>query len=137
MAHEERAAHAGGFLPTELNPRWGAGINILASSAPDVPLSLLLSAILDGHPLDITADDIESLIVPPADERRAGGAWTTITKPITETSEHSLAAGGRVTLGPSAVGGGVRYVPDPATTPKGPSIAPWSAAARRRTRGAW
>jgi hypothetical protein len=120
---------SGGFLPTELNPRWGAGINVMAQSVPDVPVSLLLSAILDDHPLEVTADDIEDLIVPAADGARAGGAWTTLTTPITQTTKHPLANGGRVVVGPGAAGGFLRYEPDPTTTPKGPSIASRAAAA--------
>ena len=42
-------ATSDGFLPTELNPRSGAGLNVMLRGLPDLPLQLLLDALVGEH----------------------------------------------------------------------------------------
>jgi hypothetical protein len=131
-----------GFLPTELNPRLGAGLGALARALPDLLLLPLHWAAAAGVDVPVTAAEIEETLVPAADACRAGGAWVMVATRIDETREHPVAvrdgrcvpAGegapgdltpdGTVQVGPSAEGGFVRFTADPDRTPVGPSIAP-------------
>lgn len=135
----------GGFVATELNPRFGAGLNILAASLPELPLLLLHHAVVAGEPWELRPDEFEELVVEAADRQRGGGGWITITQPCHETEEHLLVNAGagyrplrareeataRLSIGPSTVGGFVRFEPNPKQTPVGPSLAPRVAAAFR------
>lgn len=132
-----------GFLPTELNARIGAGLGMLAGSLPDLPLALLALAAVEGEPLDYRAADLEALVVTAADARRAGGGWTTLPRRRDSTEQRSIVerdggyalAGegerpdGSLLLGPSQIGGFVRFTPEPSRVPAGPSLAPRVAAA--------
>lgn len=68
-------ATADGFRPTELNPRYGAGLATLMRGS-DVPLVLVMDLVVAGVPLDITAADLEHTLVNHADAHRAGGTWS-------------------------------------------------------------
>ena len=63
---------AEGFLPTELNPRFGAAIGTVAKALPGLHLYLLHLAIVEGMPLPFSCEDLESLIVERADGLRSG-----------------------------------------------------------------
>lgn len=65
---------ADGFWPTELNPRFGAGINTIAR-ASDVPILLLNELIGGGHDVGLSADRLEDTLVTSADADRGGGTW--------------------------------------------------------------
>jgi hypothetical protein len=76
-----------------------------------------------------------------ADTRRSGGAWTAVNLRRPETEQFSLRRGqdgwrwsapgepadGRLEIGPSALGGFLRFTPDPAPRPAGSSLAPEAA----------
>ena len=126
-----------GFLPTELNPRFGGGLGAIARALPDLPLLPLHWAAAAGSPVPVPAAEIEEALVTAADARRAGGGWTMVTARLDETTEHPVvlrdgacapaggaAPDGTVQLGPGAEGGFVRFAADPDRTPVGPSIAP-------------
>jgi hypothetical protein len=127
-----------GFRPTELNPRFGAGLSVMARGLPDLPLILICQALQGGEILDYRPRELETMLVEGADAHRSGGGWTTIQKVEKESHEHSLcrADGGyqlaatgeqadaSLLIGPSNIGGFVRFTPDPARTARGPSIAP-------------
>ena len=127
-----------GFLPTELNPRFGAGLNVMARSIQDLPLGLLIQALQEGEPLAYRPRDLEALLLEQADSHRSGGGWTVIKPAQQRTEEHPLAwtdgsyrlarpdepGSGSLLIGPSNVGGLMRFTPDPAQMPTGPSIAP-------------
>ncbi len=51
-----------GFLPTELNPRFGAAIGRMAGSMPDLPLYLLHVATMAGWELDYRPKIFEALV---------------------------------------------------------------------------
>ena len=64
-----------GFWPTELNPRFGAGINTIARAGGDVPILLINEVVGSGLPLGISAADLERELVSVADAHRGGGTW--------------------------------------------------------------
>jgi hypothetical protein len=127
-----------GFRPTELNPRFGAGMTVMARGLPDLPLILICQALQGGEALDYRPRELEAMLVQGADTHRYGGGWTTMRKIEQESREHPLARTGgdyrlaspwepadaTLLIGPSNIGGFVRFTPDPTRTPRGPSIAP-------------
>lgn len=127
-----------GFLPTELNPRFGAGLGVIGRATPELPLGLLQLAIVEGLELDYRPADLEEILVNGADEHRSGGAWTTVTRVFTEMEEVRLVridggfaraaegeeADATPSIGPSNLGGFVRFAAVPERTPTGISIAP-------------
>jgi hypothetical protein len=127
-----------GFRPTELNPRFGAGLSVMARGLPDLPVILICQALQGGEALDYRPHELEAMLVQGADTHRSGGGWTVIKKVECETHENLVVradggfrpasegqtADGTVLVGPSNIGGFVRFTPDPARTPRGPSIAP-------------
>jgi len=135
---------AEGFLPTELNPRLGAGLSIMTGALPDLPVSLLDRALVEAEPLAYGPDDLERQVLAAADQTRAGGAWTVTDRgPADATRELPVtfqgaacrpAADGRpadgvLSFGPSGVGGFVRLALDPDRVPVGRSVAPLAVAA--------
>jgi len=108
---------ADGFWPTELNPRFGAGINAIAR-ASGLPILLVNDLVVGGHDLGRSASVIEDELVERADAHRGGGTWM---NGVTNHAEPgTLHHDGRtVTIGPSFI----RCIYDPAATPVGPSTA--------------
>jgi hypothetical protein len=126
-----------GFLPTELNPRFGGGLGAIARALPDLPLLPLHWAAAAGQTLPVSAGEIELALLSAADARRAGGGWVMVNARLDETCERPVVvrdgrcepageavADGTLQVGPSAEGGFVRFTADPDRTPVGPSIAP-------------
>ncbi len=66
-------ATADGFRPTELNPRFGAGLLAITRGLAGVPLPFVLDLVVAGVALPIAAADLESRILELADESRTGG----------------------------------------------------------------
>ena len=64
-----------GFLPTELNPRMGAGLSTVLSGMPDLPVQLLLDAVVGGVDLELDQAIFETELLNAADATRAGGTW--------------------------------------------------------------
>lgn len=134
-----------GFLPTEINPRIGAGLGVLGRSLPGLPLLLLALAAQAGHSLDFRPDELESLVVSYADATRAGGGWvatpcrrgeTQRTALVEIDGSYRVARSGdpehaELTIGPSDVGSFVRFTPAPGRLRVGRSIAPRVVAAFR------
>ena len=134
---------AEGFLPTELNPRLGAGLSVMTRDLPDLPVGLLHCALIEGELLAFGAGDLEDQVLATADRTRAGGAWTVteVTREATEqlpvrfeggTCRPAAADGpadGVLAFGPSGVGGFVRLNLDPDRVPAGPPVAPLAVAA--------
>jgi hypothetical protein len=127
-----------GFLPTELNTRYGAGLMVMADGREDLPLWLLNLALVEGEPLGIGSAVLEADVLARADRHRSGAVWT-VTHRAPATSRQrpvAFSAGGcRFThpgeqpagtlwFGPSNVGGFVRLALDPTRIPVGPPVAP-------------
>jgi hypothetical protein len=123
---------ADGFWPTELNPRFGAGLNVIAR-ASGLPILLTNDLVVGGHDLGRTAEAIEQELLELADARRGGGTWmgglTHEAEPdvrhvvrdddgVVRWSDDGL--GDAVTIG----AGFIRCLYDAERTPVGPSSAP-------------
>ncbi len=66
---------AQGFLPTELNPRSGAGLNVMLRGLPDLPLQLMLDALVGDIALEYDPHELERDLIVAADATRSGGTW--------------------------------------------------------------
>jgi hypothetical protein len=64
-----------GFWPTELNPRFGAGLRTITRAVGEVPVLLLNDLIVAGHGIGRSAGDLEAELVTRSDQRRGGGTW--------------------------------------------------------------
>jgi hypothetical protein len=127
-----------GFLPTELNPRPGAGLQGLTAAIPELPFALLAIAVQAGEGLDFRPEDLESLVVEAADARRGGGIRTffpgerertEIHGLVDDSGRYRLAKGGEATTaslvtGPSNLGGFITFAPSGQEIARGPSVAP-------------
>jgi hypothetical protein len=133
-----------GFLPTELNPRWGAGMSTF--NVPDLPLAMLAQACAEGEDLDYRQRELEDLVLGHAEARRGGGAWTMVRRgPVGSQAERSLVwedggyrfgqegepADASLVLGRGTTRGFLRITLDPKRTPVGRSTAPRAVAAFR------
>jgi hypothetical protein len=129
---------ADGFRPTELNPRMGGGLSVVARAVPDIPLFPLHWIAAAGLPLGVTAGELEETLTAAADARRGGGGWVFVNRTFAETSTYRMVVEGEVcrpagedetadaelTIGPGAQGGFVRCILEPDRTRVGPSVAP-------------
>jgi hypothetical protein len=137
---------ADGFLPTELNPRLGAGLSVMTRDLPELPVPLLDRALIEGEALAYRAGDLERQVLEIADRSRAGGAWTVTRRGPEATGANEEVAvvfedgacrvaedgrppDGTLTFGPSGVGGFVRLSLDPERVAAGPPVAPLAVAA--------
>jgi hypothetical protein len=108
---------ADGFWPTELNPRFGAGINAIAR-ASGLPILLINDLVAGGHDLDRPAETIEAELIGRADADRGGGTWM---GGLTHGAEPGIrhVDGHTVTIGERFV----RCIWSRASMPVGPSTA--------------
>ena len=130
-----------GFWPTELNPRFGAGINTIARAGGEIPILLINEVVGSGLPLGISAAELERELVSLADAHRGGGTWKPgLSSPVAvedrpavfesggwrwaSNGDDPAAVAGMVTAGDGIVR--CRYVPGP--TPVGPSTGAQAAA---------
>ena len=56
-------ATADGFRPTELNPRFGAGLGVITRGLDGLPLHLVLDLVVSGTHLEISATELEALLL--------------------------------------------------------------------------
>ncbi|MCB9763756.1 MAG: hypothetical protein H6739_28565 [Alphaproteobacteria bacterium] len=130
---------ADGFVPTELNTRFGGAMNLITVGLEGFEFFPLCLRIQNGDDLDYRPTDLERLLVAHADAHRAGGGWCVASpQRRTDTVKHGLVwtgegyrlAGedeethGRLLVGPASAGTFVRFFPDAEHTPVGPSLAP-------------
>jgi hypothetical protein len=134
-----------GFRPTELNPRMGGGLSVVARAVPDIPLFPLHWIAAAGQPLGVTTGELEQTLTAAADAQRGGGGWVFVRRTFDETSTRHVVIDGEtcriaaegeapdaeLTVGPGAEGGFVRCILAPDRTPVGPSVAPRVAAVLR------
>ncbi|MFT6161071.1 MAG: hypothetical protein ACJA00_003664 [Myxococcota bacterium] len=126
-----------GFLPTELNPRFGGALSVVARGVPDLPLYLLHLAISAGVDVDWRPEALEAVLLELADAHRSGGCVT--LSAVRSEGERQVylcedgaswqACGAKessvhVRSGPSAMGTFVRVTFDPKATPVGPPAGP-------------
>lgn len=128
------------FWPTELNPRFGAGINIIARAAGDLPILLLHDLAVAGRSIGVSAGQLEHDLVERADASRGGGTWTATSQETAATDGRELhfdgsewswtgATSGSVISGP----GFTRCIFEADATPTGDSVGPRAAAFWRFT----
>jgi hypothetical protein len=141
---------AAGFLPTELNPRPGAGMGTLIAGVRDLPLMDLHRAAVAGEDLDYRPAELERLIVEAADRTRVARALMPVDADFTTTEEIPIAvrdgsvhpadgdAGhGTLTRGPGHQGGMVFVALEPQHLEQGRSAAPILAEAFRLADRLW
>ncbi len=131
---------ADGWVPTEINPRFGAGLAYANQAVPDLPLDLLHHVVVAGNGSEVSAADLEALILPVSDESRWGGGWSSTSTHFERTESTPIVfddrgavcryaadnepPDGHMLTGPGAEGGFVRVTLEPDRTPIGPSVAP-------------
>lgn len=71
-----------GFLPTELNPRFGAALGQLAAGIPELPLYLLHLAIIEGAELDYRPAELERLVIDESLKRPSGRAMRMVAETL-------------------------------------------------------
>ena len=74
-----------GFLPTELNPRFGAALGHLGASLPQLPLRLLDLALVEEEPIDWRPRELEALLRRSARAERRGALGMTLTDRPTQS----------------------------------------------------
>ena len=107
-----------GFLPTELNPRNGAGLVTMARGM-DFPLQLLLDALVGGVDLDWRAHELEAGLLEHFDGNRAGGTWRMVGVDV--PAGELVHGDDRGIVGPAVAGSFVRM---PMDRPVGTFLAP-------------
>lgn len=128
---------ADGFWPTELNPRFGAGINVIARATGNIPILLMNDLAVAGKPIGATAFEVEELLLDHADTNRAGGTWRVTSDQTIATRERRADFDGSgwswtdddhadatVDAGP----GFTHCTFEPSRTPVGASVGPRAAA---------
>ena len=127
-----------GYMPTEMNARSGAGLAPLAAGLPDLPLSPLCLAVIQGEKLDYQADLLERAVVESADAHRTCAGWAVTRTTFDDSGVLELVRDGdeyRETgsgeephgtfqFGPSVMGGFIRFVLHPTRINRGSSTAP-------------
>ncbi len=109
---------AGGFLPTELNPRNGAGLSTMARGI-ELPVQLLLDALVGGVDLEWRAPELEAGLLDEFDARRVGGTWRMV--PVRVEPRELVHGDDRGLVGRAVAGSFVRM---PMERPSGTFIAP-------------
>jgi hypothetical protein len=132
-----------GFRPTELNPRMGAGLNTMLRGIDELPLQLVLDALVGGIELDYHPAELETLIVATGDANRAGGTWSVVSAQVPTIDDGRLAldadgavrwaapderGAGTVAAGSSPQRSFVRCLFDAGALPIGASVGPPAAA---------
>lgn len=127
-----------GFVPTELNPRFAAGLGYVMAALPELPFSLVHHLLAAGDGEDFDAAGLDSVILEAADRRRWGAGWTTVERCWLDTRRHPVVVEGdgdyrlagedeepHATLmaGPSATGGFLRVAFAPQHRPGTRSMA--------------
>ena len=128
----------GGYVPTELNARAGAGLAPLAAGLPDLPLIPLYLAVIQGENLDYRPDLLERALVESADAHRTCSGWAVtrtrfddsgLLEVVRDGDEYRETRSceqphGTFQFGPSVMGGFVRFALHPTRIQRGSSTAP-------------
>lgn len=105
-----------GFRPTELNPRFSAGLNVIAASWPDLPLRWAHDLAVRGVDLGVSASDVEEAMTARADAHRVGVAQAAPPRGTADTTDGvevvlPSSAHGKLEIGPSTHGVFVQFTP--------------------------
>ena len=134
----------GGFLPTELNPRYGGALSVLTRGIEGLWLYFLHLAMTEGVDVDWRPSDLETLLLEGSRSVRSAGGMAHCVRPLEPSSLRLRCASGAwgvvgedelcdatVQVGPGPMGSIVLMRLDPERTPVGPSSAPRVASALR------
>lgn len=126
-----------GFMPTELNPRVGAGLSTLLAGLVDFPFEPLCWAVSEGEDLDFRPALLERAILESADHHRAGGGSVTTNATfdagtlelVRDGAEYREARGDEapvatLVVGHNPIGGFLSFSLDRDRNPPGASTAP-------------
>jgi len=121
-----------GFRPTELNPRYGAGMNVLTRAIPDFPAYALHVATVEQDLPGLDPARLEADVLEASRGHRAGGGMA-MTKRVLPARTIQLdcvdgawrlsdreVGDGNARIGPNPVGGIVLFRLNGETTPAGP-----------------
>jgi hypothetical protein len=137
-------ATADGFLPTEINTRYGGAMGCFEDALPDLPLALVQVALVAGHDLGVSSIDFEETLLAAADRRRTSSVGANVraiqvaapvARPVVfadwscRWAAEGEAAHGLLRLDPSPVGGRLELDLEPEAIPVGRSVAPLTVAA--------
>jgi len=134
-------ASADGWVATECNPRFGAGLGYAEVALPELCLMMLHRAVVEGV-ADVPSVALEHAVVEAGTRTRWGGAWTATPRRFDETLTRPLVGGADgfryaadgecpdavLSVGPGRGGGHVRVELDAVRTARGPSISPLAVA---------
>jgi hypothetical protein len=126
-----------GFRPTELNPRYGAGIGTIGRSS-GLPLLGISRMLIEGDTDGLDPVSIERLVVETADENRSLGGIAITEVEVTENEELRVVwdggtvreatsddeANATLARGPASLGSMTRFVLDEDAIPIGAMAAP-------------
>src|SRR5262249_57552233 len=107
-----------GFVRTEVNPRYGIGMEVLTRGMAGLDMNLANQALIEGARPPLSAAALESGLVAAADRVRGGGGWMATKAISSGQGEHRLVredrgyppgepgeeAGANLLPGPSNVG---------------------------------
>ena len=127
-----------GFLPTELNPRFGGALARMASSIPDLPLYLLHLCTVEDYAIDYQPNRLEKLLVSEAERTPIVRAGLPLSVKVPSTKIHlrpSANSGWTIvpddtplstvaSIGPANSGSHLRLSVDPSLVRHGASAAP-------------
>ncbi|HSJ26710.1 MAG TPA: hypothetical protein VLB67_00750 [Acidimicrobiia bacterium] len=138
-------ATADGFRPTELNPRFSVGYGIQAASVPELCGGFFVRALIEGA-LDVAAAELEERVVAAAEAERRIRMGVPVDG-VHERRVMRLAVDGEgvavrddgdeLEIGPSPSGSFLMWRVEADAVPRGPSFAPYAAAAVDEARRAW
>jgi hypothetical protein len=135
-------ASADGWVATECNPRFGAGLGYVDAVLPELSFLILHYAVAEGV-VDVPSAALERVVVDAASRTRWGSLGLPLTRSLAETSEVAVVGGADgvrrvadseqrdavLSTGPGRTGGHVGIELDSGRTRAGPSIAPFAVAA--------
>ncbi len=134
---------AGGWLPTELNPRFAGGLTTIARALDGFPLQFLQAALVAGIDTGLTAHGVEAGLLAAADQRRnmVMHSLNSATCPKAECTDCVVLDDGQLRraardesplasleFGPAAVGAMVRFKPADRTMTVGERAASYACA---------
>ena len=135
-------ASAGGWVATECNPRFGAGLGYVDVALPELCLMMLHDAVVEGV-ADVPSVALEHAVVQAGHGRtRRGGAWTATPRRFDETLMKPLVGGADgfryaadgecpdavLSVGPGRAEATCAVEFDAVRTARGPSIGPLAVA---------
>lgn len=143
MAHE-------GLRPTELNPRFGAGIGVLARGLQGLPLGFVDLMVAQGEEFAWRPEELETAIIETSRRNPVPAAGLPVPEAVDSTStlhlhweDGELAVGdeedamGSLSLGPSNQGGYLRLAFDAVGMKPGEPTAPHAAQAFALASARW